>query len=451
VIALPTFIPASALGKDGHVAPSNRLTLAQIGLGRMGGGHTRRLAYDPAVEFLAVCDVDRIRREATLAVIAEAYADRTNRCTAYNDYREILARADIDAVVIVTPDHWHTPMAMEAAQAGKDIYCEKPISITVREGRELQQAVAKHGRIFQTGTQYRSIPRIRQVCDFVRGGGLGQVKSVFTVWRSMERHFSAERFQPYAGVLDLKAARRSYVPLDLALPSEPVPEGLDWARWVGPAAWHDYNSLLHKNPIAGVVPWSFHRDFGVGAVTDYHSHAADVIQYALGLEESGPVELIHPAEGRYPTMTCRYANGTLLHLVEDWDAVKKLYHAVPDNARLAGSFGGLFVGEKGWITSMTTGGKIEGSSEDLFAAMKMDSREVTPGNHHHANWFDCIRSRQRPHTDAELGHRAASLGHLTIASYRLGRSLKWDPVKEVFPDDAEANGLLSRPRRAMNT
>ncbi|MFC1761772.1 Gfo/Idh/MocA family protein [Planctomycetota bacterium] len=447
-VTLPTYIPASALGADGHVAPSNRITLAQIGCGCMGRGHTRRMAFDPAVELLAVCDVDRNRMEATRAQVTEAYAENHAPCAGYNDYREILARDDIDGVVIVTPDHWHTPQSIDAAKAGKDIYCEKPVSITVDEGRLLEQAVTKYGRIFQTGTQYRSIPRIRQVCEYVRAGGLGHVKQVFTIWRPMGGYFKRDCFKPYIEAFDLEAASRSYVPLRLNLPGEPVPEGLDWKRWVGPAPWQDYNPVYHRNPIPGVVPWSFHQDFGVAAVTGYHSHAADVIQYALGMERSGPVEFLHPKESAYPTLTCRYANGTLLHLVEHWDDVKRLYQAVPDDARLAGNFGGLFVGEKGWVTSMTTGGPIEASSEAIFKAMKMEKREPDRGNNnHHDNWFECMRTRQRPSTDAELGHRAAALGHLTIIAYRLGRSLKWDPVKEEFSGDEEANRLLIRVKQ----
>ena len=186
-MALPTIVPASALGADGQVAPSNQITIAQIGLGVMGRGHIRRLTDDPSVRMLAVCDVDRTRLESTQATVEAAYANTKGRCATYNDYQELLARDDIDAVVIVTPDHWHTPLAMDAAKAGKDIYCEKPVSMTVSEGRELEQTVRRYGRIFQTGTQYRSIPTIRQVCNFVRGGGLGQVKSVFTLWRTMAR------------------------------------------------------------------------------------------------------------------------------------------------------------------------------------------------------------------------------------------------------------------------
>lgn len=445
--AMPTIIPASALGADGQVAPSNRITVAQFGLGVMGKGHTRRLVYDPSVQMLAVCDVDQTRVAATQSVVDEAYAKSTTRCSVYTDHREVLARDDIDAVVIVTPDHWHTPLAMEAAKAGKDIYCEKPISITVGEGRQLAETVRRYGRIFQTGTQYRSMPTIRAVCQFVRNGGLGRIKSVFTLWQTLAGPMGAGRFKPYAEFMDWEATLRSYVPVSLDLPAEPVPEGLDWQRWVGPAAWHPYNHLYHMNPTPGVVPWAWCRDFGVGASTWYHSHAADIIQYALGMERSGPVEFIHPKDGPYPTLTCKYANGTLLHLVENWEDVKRLYQAVPESARLAGNFGGVFVGEEGWVTSMTTGGQIEGGPEDIFSAMQLKTREVDMGNNHHENWLDCIRTRARTSTDAELGHRSASLGHLTIIAYELQRSLKWDPVAETFPGDETANRLLTRTKR----
>ncbi len=167
------------------------------------------------------------------------------------------------------------------------------------------------------------------------------------------------------------------------------------------------------------------------------------------MEESGPVEFIHPSSGRYPTLTYKYVNGTLLHLVDNWSMVKNLYKAVPETARLAGNFGGIFVGEKGWITSMSTGGIIEGGPENIFKEIKLTTRQVNIGeNDHHANWFDCIKTRRRPSCDAELGHRAASLGHLTIIAHKLQKSLKWDPVKEEFPNEDTANRLLFRAMRS---
>ena len=453
-VAVPGIVPASVTSAQTSAAPSERITVGLIGHGAMGRGHLHRLVGDREVQVLAVCDVDRVRRDEAKRIVEETYAARKpdgkyEGCTAYNDYRELLARPDIDAVVIVTSDHWHSLQAIHAVEASKDVYCEKPISLTVAQGRRLVETVRRYGRIFQTGTQYRSISTIRKVCEFVRAGGLGTVKSVFTLWTPLGGSVAGGRFKAYSQAMDAQRSGRSYAPMHFDLPGEPVPDGLDWDLWVGPAPWQVYNSVYHVNPSPGVVPWAFCEDFGAGAVTWYHSHAADVIQYALGVENSGPVECIHPSSGAYPTLTCRYANGTLLHLVDNWDMVKNVYQAVPAGARLAGNFGGVFVGERGWVTSMTTGGPIEGGPPEIFAEMKLTTREVNPGdNNHHANWFECIRTRRPTSCGEEIGHRGASLGHLTIITYQLQRSLKWDPVAEEFPGDDAANRLLGRSLRS---
>ncbi len=451
--APPTFVHASTLGRSGAKAPSERIQAGLIGNGLMGRGHLHRLMGDPGVWVMAVCDVDRTRREDGKRAVEAHYATARSLgqygdCATYNDYRELIARDDIDAVVVVTPDHWHAVQAADAARAGKDVYCEKPVSLTIREGRLLAEAVRRHGRVFQTGTQYRSIPAIRSVCEFVRRGGLGRIKSVFTIWSNLGGFIGAPRFKPYEQAVRPDLHGGSYVPMEFPLPAESPPEGLDWEMWLGPAPWHPYNRLYHINPSPGVVPWSFCDAFGAASVTWHHSHSADVIQYAVGMEESGPVEIIHPNSKDFPTLTCRYANGTLLHLVDHWGMVKDLYGAVPPKARLAGLFGGVFVGERGWVTSMTTGGPIEGQPDEIFAEMRLKTREVNPGaNNHHANWFECIRTRGRPSSHEEIGHRSASLGHLTIIAYALGRSLKWDPTREEFIGDDEANRLRSRALR----
>jgi hypothetical protein len=197
-----------------------------------------------------------------------------------------------------------------------------------------------------------------------------------------------------------------------------------------------------------VVPWSFDDAFGVTSLTWHLAHSADVIQFALAEERSGPVEIIPPGD-EYPTLTCRYASGVLLHFVEHWGQVKDLYHAVPDDARLAGNFGGLLVGERGWITSMTTGGPIEGGPEELLQSAGLSTREVNVGgNNHHANWLECIRSRQPTLCDEELGHRTASLGHLANIACWTGQRLSWDPVREEFAHCDMANRLRGRHPRA---
>ena len=436
-LAAPWLVPASARGADGTTAPANRITVGLIGRGCMGRGHLQRLVGDKDVQVLAVCDVDRSRCQEGKEVVEANYAVSRPKgsysgCATYSDYREVLARADIDAVVVVTPDHWHTPISVHAVKAGKDVYCEKPVSLTLRQGRALVEAVRANKRVFQTGSQYRSMQTLNEAIAFVRAGGLGKVKQVFTIW----------------GWQHVPVLGKSRVPLNPVLPEEPVPEGLDWNQWVGPAPWHPFNHHYHRNPIPGVVPWNFCEDFGLGPSTSYHSHAADVIQYALGVEESGPVELIHPTGGGYPTLTCRYANGTLLHHVDGWGQVKALYKAVPQEARLEGNFGGVFVGERGWLSILYGGGKLEAGPESLFDEMKLKRREVSGANNHHANWFGCIKSRERPSSHEEIGHRAASLGQLVSIAYKLERSLKWDPAKEVFEGDEEANRLMARPMRA---
>jgi hypothetical protein len=420
----PLLLPWAARGAP---APSARITVAVIGLGAMGSGHLAYCLGDRSVQLLALCDVDRVRRDDGMRSVAGAYgAQGATSVKPYNDYRDLLARPDIDAVLIATPDHWHTPISVDAAKAGKDVYCEKPISMTIAEGRRLVNVMREHARVFQTGTQYRSITTIRNVVRFVRRGGLGKVKHAFTLWSRTEG---------------------SYTPVCYPLPAEPVPDGLDWDLWVGPAPWRPYNSRFHRNPVPGVVPWAFCEDFGVASITWHHSHAADVAQYALGVEETGPVEIIHPSSNRYPTLTFRYADGTLLHLVEDWGMVSNTYHAVPAGARLEGNFGGVYVGERGWVTSMTGAGRLEGAPESLFEEMEMPRHEAGWGQAHHGNWLECIRTRNRTSTDGELGHRSASLGHLAHIAYKLQRSLKWDPVREVFPADPEANRLCSRAMR----
>lgn len=452
-LTMPTLIPARVLAAEGARLPSNRVNVALIGRGAMGSGHLRRLVGDPGFQLRAVCDVDRTRREAGREAVEAHYAAETavgryRDCASCNDYREVLARDDIDAVLIASPDHWHALHAIDAAKAGKDVYCEKPVSLTVEEGRRIVEAVHRYGRVFQTGTQYRSIPTIRAVVRFIREGGLGNIKAVFTQLFNLSGWLGSARFQPYARILSPERCGPLYTPTDFALPAEPVPEGLDWDLWVGPAPWRPYNSLYHTNPSPGVVPWSFCDAFGVTSSTWFLSHAADVIQYALGVEESGPVEILHPDDGEFPTLTFRYANGTLLHFVQDWSEVKDRYHVLSD-ARLAGMFGGVFVGERGWVTTLTNGGPIEGGPEELFAEMKLKTREVgVGGNDHHANWLHCIHTRERPYCDAELGHRTATIGHLTNLAYWMGHSLKWDPVKEAFPNDPAANRLLSRSTRA---
>ncbi|MHB9009707.1 MAG: Gfo/Idh/MocA family protein [Limisphaerales bacterium] len=455
LLVAPTILPAWLHGADGGLPPSKRISVGLIGIGAMGRGHLRRLAGDPGFQLVAVCEVDQVRRDDARNTVEQMYAAETTAgtykgCQAVNDYREILARDDIDAVLIATPDHWHALQAIDAAKAGKDVYLEKPISMTIQEGRRVVEAMRRYGRVFQTGTQYRSAPTMRHVCQFIRDGGLGAVKRVFTQLHPLGGWLGAERCKPYTAALSPETMAASYVPVDFALPAEPVPAGLDWEMWVGPAPWRAYNPVYHLNPSPGVVPWSIDAAFGVTSSTWFLSHAADVIQYALGVERSGPVEILHPRDGGFPTLTLRYAGGTLVHFIQDWPQVQALYPGVvPGDARLAGMFGGVFVGERGWLTALSGGGPIEAGPASLFDEMKLKTREVNIGaNNHHANWLECVRTRGRPSCDEELGHRTATIGHLTNIAWWTGQSLRWDPVTEEFAGCDAANRLRSRAARA---
>ena len=238
------------------------------------------------------------------------------------------------------------------------------------------------------------------------------------------------------------------IPLNFALPAEPVPEGLDWDLWLGPAPWQPYNPCYHTTQMPVVVPWSFSEDFSLGASTRTHSHSAEVAQYAIGQEQTGPVEIFHPSSGEYPTLTFRYANGILHHIVNGWGPVKTAYGAVPDDADLQKTFGGVVVGERGWLTTMSNT-PITGGPTALMEEYNRPEHDIDMGGmSHHGNWLQCIKTREKPFSHEELGHRAASLGQLIIIAYKLGRSLKFDPVREVFPEDEQANRLLRRAKRA---
>jgi len=426
-VAVPLVISSRALGQDGAVAPSNRITLGSIGVGMMGRGHVRIFSQYPQAQVLAVCDVDRWRREDAKETVQRAYAAGTARgtyrgCDAYNDLRELLARRDIDAVVIATGDNWHGPATVMAAKAGKDVYCEKPISKTIREARAMVETARRYERVVQSGLQQRSTPEFIKASRLVRQGAIGKVKIVYIAFPGTSS--------------------------DVDLPGEPVPEGLDWNLWLGPAPWRRFNRRFH---IYGrpphVVPWHFCRDFGGGNLTSNAVHSFDVVQWALGMDESGPVEIVPPETGEYPALTYRYAGGALLQVV-NWK-LNPREHFVPEgwnvNTRLQ-NFGALYVGEKGWIHVGRQGYLTAHPREILQGpAAQPDARH--PVTNHHQNWLDCIKTRRQPACDVAIGCRSTIVAHLGCIAHWTGRALKWDPAKEEFLDDEEANRLRFRAMR----
>jgi len=457
LLAAPALIPSSGRGANGRAAANERIAVGLIGRGVMSRGHLNRMLNSPDVQVLAVCDVDRVRREEAKAAVEKKYAAErpsgTYRgCAAYNDYREMLARPDLDAVIIVTPDHWHAIQAMDAVKAGKDVYCEKPITLTIAEGRRLVEAVRRYERVFQTGTQRHSNEVFRKVCRFIREGKLGKIKTTYTTVPLLRNYTGAAPFAPYrGGAMELEKLGDSITAMDIPLPAEPVPAGLDWDLWVGPAPWRPYNRCYHTNELRlGVVPWNFCCDFGHGGLSNHTVHSFDLIQWALGVDESGPTEIIHPNTGDYPTLTYKYANGTLSHMIYLSGAKGGLqvYNPIPGKKQLGGMFGALFVGERGWIDAFADS-RVECQPKEVADELGLGAAEISEREHnHHENWLECIRTRRRPVCDVEIGHRATSVGHLGDIAWWTGRSQKWDPVKEEFIGDEGANRLRSRVLRA---
>ena len=426
--AAPYVVSSSVLGKGGAVAPSERITLGFIGVGMMGRGHVACCLHYPDAQILAVCDVDQWRREDAKATVERGYAaqhtgGKYRGCRAYNDLRDLLAREDIDAVVIATGDRWHAPATVMAAEAGKDIYCEKPVSLTIRGARAMVRAVRRHARVFQSGLQQRSTAEFRLTCRLVRDGAIGEVRRVYV---------------SFPGTVG-----------DVCLPAEPVPKGLDWDLWLGPAPWRPFNRRFHSyGRPPRVVPWHFCRDFGGGNLTSNAVHAFDTVQWGLGMDHSGPVEITPPETGQVPLLTYKYANGVLLQ-VAPWrlDPSKLPIPKGWDPKTRLTNFGALFVGSEGWI-QVGRGGHLRCFPKRILARSVLMRGQQHPVNNHHQNWLDCIRTRRRPACDVAIGCRSTIVSHLGCIAHWTRRSLKWDPAGEVFLGDDEANRWRGRAMRA---
>ncbi len=423
-LAAPALIPSSAWGSADAPAPSERINLGFIGIGAMGQGHLGVCLGYPNAQVLGVCDPDQWRRENAKTRAEQAYAARQpsgsyRGCTAYNDLRELLARDDIDAVVIATGDNWHGTATVAAAKAGKDIYCEKPISKTIVEARAMATAAQRYGRVAQIGLQQRSTPEFIKACGLVQSGAIGKIHRVFVA---------------FPGTSSL-----------VNLPVEAVPEGLDWNQWLGPAPWRPFNARYHRpGKPPHVVPWHFCRDFGGGNLTSNAVHSFDVVQWGLGMDETGPVEVIPPETGRVPSLTYKYANGIELQVV-NWH-LEPGKHVIPagwDPKTRLENFGALFVGEEGWIHVGRRGFLKSFPAE----VVERPDAGGNPVSNHHQNWFAAIKSRTAPACDVAVGCHSTIVSHLGCIAHWTGRALKWDPAAERFLDDDEANRLRSRAMR----
>lgn len=410
VVAFPYVISSSALGKAGTIAPSNRITMGCIGVGSQGTSDMRGFLGRDVVQIVAVCDVDGSHRNRACSMVNEKYGN--NDCAGYNDFRELLARDDIDAVMIALPDHWHAIAAIVAARAGKDIHAQKPFAYTISEGRAICDAVKRYGVVWQTGSQQRSNASFHHACELVRNGRIGKVHLVEVGLPTGRTHGLSK-------------------PL-------PVPEGLDWNMWLGPAPWRPYCDFGRGSCH---YQWRWIMDYSGGQLTDWAGHHIDIAHWGLGLERSGPVEIegrgVYPKDGLYDVpyeykFTCKYANGLTM--------------VVANNKQLLQ--GAKWYGESGkWIYVKRR--KLEANPPSVLKeVIGPDEINLYRSRDHKQNFLDCIKSRKETIAPAEIGHRSISVGLLGEIAMLTERKLRWDPEKEVFLNDDGANRMLSRPMRS---
>lgn len=392
VLALPYVIPSQVLGGAGP--PSERITLGAIGLGGRGSYDLNFFLGCPDVRVLAVSDVQGSRRAKGKAMVDRKYGNTD--CQTYIDFRELLARSDIDAVLIATGDNWHALASVMAAQAGKDIYSEKPMSLTVAEGRAVANTVKRYGTVYQCGTQRRSITRFRYAIDLARQGRLGQLNLLLA-----EKH------------------RFTWKLLSFAPQPEPPREEVDWDMWLGPAAWRPYNEQYMQRRV-----WAASRDFSGAEFTEWGSHTVDLCQFAKDADATSPI-WYEPTAG---TVKATYADGVELLFSP---------HAWPLGVR--------FEGTEGWV-EVDDDGNINARPKSLLSSRKFG--KGYPADNHIRNFLDCVKTRSEPISSAEAAHRSNTVCQIANICKFLGRKLHWDPEKERFLNDGVANSMLSRSMRA---
>ncbi|MFT7631718.1 MAG: hypothetical protein ACI87E_002757 [Mariniblastus sp.] len=379
--AAPFFVRSSALGNQSRPSAGNRITMATIGTGSRGTSDMRALMKIPGVQMVAVCDPVTTHRERAREFVNKHYG--TNDCETYNDFRDVLARDDIDAVLIGTPDHWHALITIAACKQGKDVFCEKPESLTVADGRAMVTAARRYGRVVSGGSQrvlgdYGDIPRL------VRGGALGKIEEVWVNCGGP----SGECF----------------------LPEEPIPEGVDWNMWLGPAPWRPFHNSLLRGQFRP------YRDYSGGGMTDWGAHRFGAAMFATGLHKTGPVEITPPNGDGVEMLTYRFENGV------------KMYHGGTQNITYKGSEGSL-----------------PGLHPPMLESVDMEGYKGRGGIF--GDFIHCVQTREKPFRDIEIAHRAATVCHLGNLAYWLNRPLRWDPKTETIIDDPVASRWLDRPKR----
>jgi predicted dehydrogenase len=393
--------------------PSKRLiiTLGFIGVGRQGLALLGRFLPEPDVQVLAVCDVDRTRRDNARRMVDDHGAQHGLRggggdgCASFNDHRDLLARRDLDAVVIATPDHWHALQAIDCCKSRRDVYCEAPLTSTVHEAQAVVEAARKYARVFQTGSQQRALPdgRFRTACEYVRSGRLGKLLAVYAGFAG-----GASRW--------------------CDLPEEPLEPGLDWDRWLGPAPLRPYHSTLSPRGVHELNPgWRLYREYAGGAVTGWGSHHFDIAQWALDADRGGPTDVIPPEDPRVERgVRFVYGNGV------------ELIHGGPPGLTFVGASGSIFV-DRNRLTS---------NPESLLQE-PLGERDVHLPQRASLirDWLDCVKTRKRPLCDVEVGARTATLCHLANLAYWNRRRLRWDPQSWKIVGEEAPAAWLDRERR----
>ena len=406
-----TIVPRFVLGK-GYTAPSDRITLGLIGCGRQAN-IVKRFIERTDAEMLACSDLFEGKMKEFQKVTQKAYAKsrdkKDQKVDAYLNYEDLIARTDIDAIVITTPDHWHAVMAIKAMKAGKDVYCEKPLTHDIEEGIAMVNAAKKYNRIVQTGSMQRSSKRFLHACELVRNGYIGETEKVLVN--------VGDPAKPY----DLEA--------------EPIPDGFNWNAWCGPAPVGPYNAFLapasNKN-LKYWPKWRDYKEYGGGILCDWGAHMFDIAQWGLGTDNTGPIEYIPPKDPKAVRgLRMLYANGVeMVH--EDFDRGWAV--------RFIGTEGTLDVSRK----FLDTNPESIASAEIKEGEIRLyDTKE-----NHYEDWIAAIKSREQPICPVEVGHRSASICNIANIAYQLNRPLKWDPIKERFLNDKEANKLRGvKPRK----
>ena len=431
VAGFPAIVPSSVFGQG---APSNRINVGAIGVGRISRVHDLPSIWRfDSARIIAICDLDSDRVKQGKVFINSHYAEATgkpyNGITDYHNYHELLANKDVDAVVISTPDHQHAIVAVDAVHAGKDVYLQKPASLTIAEGRYLSNAVNASGRILQIGSQQRSWKQFRRACELVRNGRIGELKHV-------EIGLPGDPSGPDA-------------------PAMPVPPNLNYDAWLGSTPVVYYTEMrVHPQSGFGRPGWLRCEQFGAGMITGWGAHHVDTAHWGMNTEYTGPVEIWGTAEfpthglwdvhGKFKTEAV-YANGVTMAISGDY----------PNGIKFYGSTGWIFVTRDEQVTSsdpIAKQAKVEplAASDPRILDRVIGANEVHlyKSDDQHGNWLECVRTRRAPIAPVEIGHRACSTCLLHHIAMKTKRKLYWDPVKERFKNDDEANAMLSRPQRA---